>query len=162
MYELGKKLQEKREELGVSIEEVAEDLKLKQLQIEAIESGDAKSYKDVFYLKYVLKEYAKYLGLNEDQVIDEFNEYFYTETSKIPIDEIERVSKQRQKEKSREKKINSPYTIEFKKKTKLASIIIVLIILVLISAIVLIYLNSNKENDNYYNDVSYLETSVRK
>lgn len=160
MNELGKKLLEKREELGISIEEVAEDLKLKSAQVEAIESGDIKAFSDVFYLKYILKDYAKYLGLSEDEIVDEFNEYFYTETSKIPIDEIERVSKQRQKEKNREKRITSPYTIENIKKSKVIPIIIGLIIFILILSIVFIYISINQSN-NYYNDLSYLEMDVR-
>ncbi len=160
MNELGKKLSEKREELGISIEEVAEDLKLKSAQVEAIESGDIKAFSDVFYLKYILKDYAKYLGLSEDEIVDEFNEYFYTETSKIPIDEIERVSKQRQKEKNREKRITSPYTIENIKKSKVIPIIIGLIIFILILSIVFIYISINQSN-NYYNDLSYLEMDVR-
>lgn len=160
MNELGKKLSEKREELGISIEEVTEDLKLKPNQVEIIESGDIKSFKDVFYLKHILKEYAKYLGLSEDEIIDEFNEYFYTETSKIPIDEIERVSKQRQKEKSKEKRINSPYTLDNKKKSKMIPIIIGLIIFILILLIIFIYIGINESN-KYYNDLSYLEMDVR-
>ena len=160
MNELGKKLLEKREELGISIEEVAEDLKLKVSQVETIETGDIKAFKDVFYLKYILKDYAKYLGLSEDEIIDEFNEYFYTETSKIPIDEIERVSKQRQKEKSREKRINSPYTLDNKRKSKMIPIIIGLIIFILILSIVFIYVGINESN-KYYNDLSYLEMDVR-
>lgn len=160
MNELGKKLSEKREELGISIEEVAEDLKLKPNQVEIIESGDIKSFKDVFYLKHILKEYAKYLGLSEEEIIDEFNEYFYTETSKIPIDEIERVSKQRQKEKSKEKRIDSPYTLDNKKKSKIIPIIVGLIIFILILLIIFIYVGINESN-KYYNDLSYLEMEVR-
>jgi len=160
LNELGKKLLEKREELGIGIEEVAEDLKLKQVQVEAIESGDISSFKDVFYLKYILKEYAKYLGLVENEIVDEFNEYFYTETSKIPIDEIERVSKQRQKEKNREKRVTSPYTIGDIKKSKIIPIIIGLIIFILVLSIILIY-TSIKQSSSYYNDLSYLEMDVR-
>ena len=41
MKEIGRKLKEAREEIGVSIEEVAEDLKLRPAQIENIENGDS-------------------------------------------------------------------------------------------------------------------------
>ena len=40
MKEIGAKLKEAREEMGVSVEEVAEDLKLRPSQIENIEEGN--------------------------------------------------------------------------------------------------------------------------
>ena len=52
MKEIGEKLKEARESIGVSTTEVAEDLKLEKEQIENIENGNVESFKDVFYLKY--------------------------------------------------------------------------------------------------------------
>ena len=52
MKEIGEKLKEARENMGVSIEEVAEDLKIRPTQIENIEAGNSEAFEDVFYLKY--------------------------------------------------------------------------------------------------------------
>ena len=110
MKEIGEKLKSARESIGVSIEEVAEDLKLRPSQIENIESGNSEAFKDMFYLKYFIRDYAKYLGLNKEDLVDEFNEYLFDYTSRLSLDDI----KQAKKTKSENKKIKSPYTIERK------------------------------------------------
>ena len=74
MKEIGEALKEQRESIGVTIEEAAVDLKLKESQIEAIENGDKDAFPDVFYLKYFIRDYSKYLGLNYEDMIDELNE----------------------------------------------------------------------------------------
>ena len=118
MKEIGEKLKAAREEHGVSVDEAAEDLNLRASQIENIEKGNLKVFKDVFYLKSFIRSYAKYLGLDEDAIMDEFNEYFFEETSKIPIAEIEKASRAKEKEKASDKKVASPYTVDDKRKSK--------------------------------------------
>ena len=95
MKNIGLKLKKKREENALSSEEVAEDLKMRPAQIASIEEGRKEDFKDVFYLKYFIRDYAKYLGLDSDKILDEFNEYLFDETSKIPIDIIEQAKKQK-------------------------------------------------------------------
>ncbi len=150
MKEIGEKLKIAREEQGVSIEEAASDLNLRASQIENIEEGNLKAFKDVFYLKYFIRDYAKYLGLNEEDIIDEFNEYFFDATSKIPIKEIEKASVQ--KKKMDREKIVSPYTYTEKPKSKLIPIIVGLIIALLVVLIVYIvitkYVNPLDENND--------------
>lgn len=152
MKEIGEQLKAAREEHGVSIEEAASDLNLRAQQIENIEKGNLKVFKDVFYLKSFIRGYAKYLGLDEEKIMDEFNEYFFEETSKIPIAEIEKASKKKQKEKANEQKVVSPYTMEEKPKSKFIMIIVGLIILLLIFLIGYIvvtqYINPNDEEQN--------------
>ena len=132
MKEIGEKLKAAREEHGVSVDEAAEDLNLRASQIENIEKGNLKVFKDVFYLKSFIRSYAKYLGLDEDAIMDEFNEYFFEETSKIPIAEIEKASRAKEKEKASDKKVASPYTVDDKPKSKVPAIIVTLIILLLL------------------------------
>ena len=91
MKNIGLKLKDKREENGLSIEEVAEDLKMRPSQISSIEEGKTEDFKDVFYLKYFIRDYAKYLGLDSERILDEFNEYLFDMTSKIPIELIMRI-----------------------------------------------------------------------
>lgn len=158
MKEIGEELKAAREEHGVSVEEAAEDLNLRASQIENIEQGNLKVFKDVFYLKSFIRGYAKYLGLDEEKIIDEFNEYFYEETSKIPIAEIEKASKEKEKEKQGEKKVVSPYTAIDKSKSKVVPIIVSLIIILLIVLIGYIavteYVIPKDDNDA----ISYLES----
>lgn len=158
MKEIGEELKSAREEHGVSVEEAAEDLNLRVSQIENIEAGNLKVFKDVFYLKCFIRDYAKYLGLDEEKIMDEFNEFFFEETSKIPIAEIEKASKEKQKEQKLEKKVVSPYTMEEKKSSKLVPIIVTLIILLLVFLISYLiiseYINPKEEQEN---NITYLE-----
>lgn len=143
MKEIGEVLKESREQNGVSIEEAAEDLNYKVSQLEVIESGNYKTFKDIFLLKCMITDYAKYLGLNSEQIIDEFNEYVFESTSKIPIDDIEKASKAKEKE----DKIASPYTKEEKEKSKLP-LILIIILVVLIAVFVGVTAYNNSKNSN--------------
>jgi cytoskeletal protein RodZ len=114
MKEIGEKLKEARENMGISMEEVSSDLNVNIKQIENIESGNMEAFKDIFYLKYFIRDYAKYLGLNKEDLVDEFNEYLFDYTSKLSLDEIKKAQKEEKKDKI-EKKIKSPYTVERKR-----------------------------------------------
>ena len=132
MKEIGTKLKEARESIGVSIEEAAEDLKLKVSQIENLEA-----FQDVFYLKYFIKDYAKYLGLKHEDLVDEFNEYLFDYTSKISIEDVKK--KQDTIEEPKDV-VHSPYTKKLKEPFKITSIIpyiIIVIIAIIIAFIVL-------------------------
>ena len=89
MKEIGQKLILKREENGVSLEEAASDLKMRVSQLESIEEGQKDDFKDVFSLKYFIRDYAKYLGLDGEAMLDDFNEYLFEQTSKISLEDIE-------------------------------------------------------------------------
>ena len=71
MKEIGEKLKETRESMGISIEEAAEDLKLKPSQLENIEDGNREAFDDIFYLKYFIRDYSKYLGLDYEEMVEE-------------------------------------------------------------------------------------------
>ena len=81
-------------------------------------------------------------GEYQEKIMDEFNEFFFEETSKIPIDEIEKASREKQREKSMEKKVVSPYTMSEKPKSKFRSIIVGLIIALLLFLIIYIVITN--------------------
>lgn len=152
MENIGQKLKEKREENSLSIEEVAEDLKMRPTQITSIEEGRKEDFKDVFYLKYFIRDYAKYLGLDSDKILDEFNEYLFDETSKIPIDII----KQAQKEKKEiTEELSSPYTSKEKNKIKIPKLIIGLIIIIVLIIVGYIIASNYKGNDFSNTNITY-------
>ena len=143
MKEIGEALKEQRESIGITIEEAALDLKLKPKQIEDIEAGNKDAFPDVFYLKYFIRDYSKYLGLNYEDMIDDFNEFLFDYTSKISMEEIKKAKKQVEINKSKEeKRIASPYTVERKRKLNIKMIFVYLFIFVLIGGI--IYLGYTK------------------
>ena len=131
MKEIGEKLREARENMGISMDEVSSDLNVNIKQIENIESGNMEAFKDIFYLKYFIRDYAKYLGLNKEDLVDEFNEYLFDYTSKLSLDEIKKAQKEEKKDKI-EKKIKSPYTIERKNGLYIPPILIYILIVILI------------------------------
>ncbi len=150
MKEIGLKLKEKREENGVSIDEVAEDLKLRPSQIQSLEEGKKEDFKDVLFLKYLIRDYAKYLGLNGEELVDEFNEFLFDFTSKIPLEEIEKAKNNNVKEKD----IISPYTV-IKKDKKSLKIGIAIVIVITLFIIGYLVISSQKRNDFNENNVTY-------
>lgn len=108
MKELGEYLKNTRIENGVDLEEAAEDLNMSKDDIENIEEGNVRAFKDILNLKTKMKEYAKYLGLDSESVADEFNDFLFEHTSKINLNDILEAQKKRENE---EKKVVSPYTV---------------------------------------------------
>lgn len=150
MKNIGLKLKYKREENGLSIEEVAEDLKMRPSQISSIEEGKTEDFKDVFYLKYFIRDYAKYLGLDSERILDEFNEYLFDMTSKIPIELI----KEAKKDKNENNDTISPYTKE-SSKIKVPKIIIGLAAIVILIIVGYFIVSNYKGNDFSDNDITY-------
>lgn len=144
MKEIGEKLKVTREEMGISLDEAAEDLKLRPSQLEAIEEGNMDSFKDVFNLKYFIRDYSKYLGLNYEDMIDDFNEYLFDYTSKLSLHDIKKAHTEYNKEQE-ENKIKSPYTMEIKNKKIGLKITVFILVLIIISIIAFIYVQKNKK-----------------
>jgi len=144
MKDIGEKLKEARESIGVSIEEVAEDLKVRASQIENIESGNSDAFKDIFNLKYLIRDYSKYLGLNKEDLVDEFNEYLFDVTSRISLDDIKKAKKDR----SDARRVKSPYTI-FKKHIPIYKILLAFVIIILVGVIFFIVINLNKTDGDF-------------
>ncbi len=145
MKEIGQQLKTARENMSVSIEEVAEDLKVRPTQVENIEAGNSEAFDDVFYLKYFIRDYAKYLGLNKEDLVDEFNEYLFDYTSRLSLDDI----KVAVKEKKPEKAIKSPYTKEKRGKFPILPILVYSLIIVLIGIVIYFIMNISDDSDNF-------------
>ena len=150
MKEIGDSLKEARENIGLSIEEVANDLKLRPSQVENIEAGNVDAFKDIFYLKSLIKEYAKYLGMSYEDMVDEFNEYLFDRTSRISLDDIKKAKKKAQRKEKKEARVASPYTIDRKNISLTKRLVIILMILILIVGSIVTFnmINENKDNEN--------------
>ncbi len=154
MKEIGLKLKLKREENGVSLEEAASDLKMRVSQLQSIEEGKKDDFKDVFSLKYFIRDYAKYLGFNGEEILDEFNEYLFEQTSRISVEEINNAKKEKE---IREKnmKILSPYTVTSKDKRRIYVFICVLAVFTILGIIGYIFVSNHNKNDFVNSKVSY-------
>ena len=142
MKELGEYLKHTRVSNGVSLAEAAEDLELSTSQLENIESGNVRAFKDVYSLKEYIKQYAKYLGLNPDKLVDEFNGFLFEHTSKISLEDIKAAQKKLEED---DNKIKSPYTQEYKNKIGILPFVLgILCVIVLFILIYVIVSSINK------------------
>ncbi len=140
MKELGEYLKKTRIDNGVSIDEAAQDLNIDDFLLESIEEGNTRAFKDVLSMKDRIKEYAKYLGLKPEDVIDEFNDYLFEKTSKISLKDIEEAENGLKNKQDETKKISSPYTlVKPKKKSKKPIIYGILGIALLIIIVLIIF-----------------------
>ena len=144
MKDLGEYLKKVRISNGVSITEACEDLNFSTSQLENIEMGNVKAFKDVYELRNYVNNYAKYLGLDADTIVDEFNGFLFQHTSKISLDDI-REAQNKKEELMKDKKVKSPYTLEYKEKVSLWPVFYITLIVFLLSLIIyLILSNINK------------------
>lgn len=155
MNEIGELLKSTREAAGINLEEASGDLEIKPLILDNIEAGNIGCFKDIFVLKDYIYNYAKYLGLNPDKIIDNFNEYLFEYTSKIPMEDIEKAMEEQQKEETNEMKIVSPYTTTIKKETNKFMIIIYIALAILILLVVILSVRQITINNKASNVISY-------
>ena len=147
MKELGEYLKETRIKHGVSLEEAASDLDVSKVLLENLESANTKAFKDVYDIKKIITEYAKYLGLDEEKVQDEFNNFLFEHTSKISLDDIMEAKKQKEKEELKKKKISSPYTKIYKQKRKKLPIVLGITVFVFFILIAILLIKNRTNQD---------------
>ena len=144
MKELCENLSILRKNNGVSTEEASSDLGVTQIELEALENGNFKVFKDVYDFKSVLINYAKYLGLDTDKINDEFNDFLFEKTSKISKDDIVAMMN---KQENKEERVSSPYTKISKSRYDFAPIVLLVVVLVFISLVVYLILASTKKDE---------------
>lgn len=154
MKDIGSQFEEKRREIGIKLEEAASDLEITVAQLENLEDGNVNAFKDIFFLKELIKKYAIYLNLDDNKIMEEFNDFVFDFTSKIPVEEIEEKVKEivTQNEKETRKKISSPYTRKKVRKAKLRPVYVFTLVTVLLVSITFILLNVflNKQKEINY------------
>lgn len=135
MKDLGEFLRETRIANGVELEEAADDLNIELIELENIEDGNVRAFRDVLSMKDLVRSYAKYLGLDSEKVLDEFNDFLFEHTSKISLEDILEAEQKREEE---EKKIISPYTRVKKRRFGKKTILIAISVFVIFFLIVLL------------------------
>ena len=155
MKELGEYLKRTRISNGVSLTEACEDLEFSTSHLENIESGNVRAFKDVYELKEDIKVYAKYLGLDADKIVDEFNEYVFETTSKIPVKDIEKEIEENTK--GNEEKVFSPYTRHEKKPNNVLYVLVYVLIVILAVFAVFWAVKQITVNTRVASEISYKE-----
>jgi len=163
MKEIGESFKEARETIGISKDEVIKDLNITESQLENLEDGNINAFKDVFFLKEIVKKYAKYLNLDEDSIMDNFNDFMFSYTSKIPVEDIlEQTRELKELEKLKDdNKIVSPYTRK-KKESNLKYVIIysVSVIILIILVVLIVKYVTDKQQMEMINYTNVVERDV--
>ena len=69
MARLGDALRQQREQMGVTLQQAAEDTRIREKFLQAIESGDYQSLPGTVYTKGFLRNYAQYLNLDAEEIL---------------------------------------------------------------------------------------------
>ncbi|MBH0165805.1 DUF4115 domain-containing protein [Fictibacillus sp. 7GRE50] len=92
MTELGKLLKEKREEKGMSLEELQTATKIQKRYLVAIEEGKYEVLPGSFYARAFIKNYCEAVGLHYETIFDEYS-HEIPKSAKEPTTEFEPRSK---------------------------------------------------------------------
>ncbi|GAA0496030.1 helix-turn-helix domain-containing protein [Salinibacillus aidingensis] len=87
--ELGQRLKEAREEKGLSLSDIQEMTKIQRRYLNAIEEGQFNILPGSFYTRAFIREYANTVGLNADQLFEEYE----NELPSPEQEEYERISR---------------------------------------------------------------------
>ena len=79
--EIGKTLKEAREAMGLSLEAVEEETKIRRKYIQALEQEQFQVLPGPIYAKAFLKNYAKFLGVKVEEIMEEYMQQFPEQTA---------------------------------------------------------------------------------
>jgi cytoskeletal protein RodZ len=74
MEEIGRQLQETRERLGLTLEEIERTTRIRKVRLEALERGELDSMPSQAQARGFLRNYAEALGLNAQELLDLYDE----------------------------------------------------------------------------------------
>ena len=153
MNEIGDYLKTERKKNGVSLSEASDDLNIKEALLKAVEDGNSKAFKDIFELKEIVRNYAKYLGLDVDKMLDEFNDFMFEKTSKISLDDIKKAKAKLENREETTTHVSSPYTKIKHTRYDFAPILLLIAILLFISLIVYLFLRIVRVENTVTNEL---------
>ncbi len=79
LKELGSRLKAEREQQGLTVEQMMELTKLSRVNVHAIEDGNKDDFPHPVYAKGFIKNYAKALGLDSEEIGNEFSKFYSVE-----------------------------------------------------------------------------------
>lgn len=124
MASLGQELKRERELRGISLKEIADSTKISLRFLRALEDDQLDMLPGKFFTKGIIRSYAKYLGLEEEAVL---NKYYEDSLEKQEAEAIE-------------KKNKKPLKLIPKDVKKFLQYIILIVILILIALSLYLYL----------------------
>ncbi|SDL20188.1 protein RodZ, contains Xre-like HTH and DUF4115 domains [Maridesulfovibrio ferrireducens] len=132
LKELGSRLKAERERQGLTVEHMMELTKLSRVNVHAIEDGNKKDFPHPVYAKGFIKNYAKALGLDSEEIGNEFSKFYSVDGS---------ADKNIQDPCIDENLARSDYS-DVSTKTSMSSIFLILILIAVLAGLVY-YLHDN-------------------
>ena len=74
MSNVGEQLRRAREARGLTVQQIAEETKLKLVQVEALESGDSSAFPAMVYMRGSLKSYAEVVKIDPTPLLEQLKE----------------------------------------------------------------------------------------
>lgn len=99
--EIGARLKEAREQKNLSLEDLQETTKIQKRYLAAIEEGNFGVLPGKFYAKAFIKEYANAVGLDPNELLDDFEEKPPVQTEELETAEYTRIKQNRDRSQSR-------------------------------------------------------------
>ncbi|MGE6631502.1 helix-turn-helix domain-containing protein [Bacillus sp. NPDC077027] len=96
MTELGKRLIEAREEKGVSLDDLQTATKIQKRYLQAIEQGNYDIIPGKFYVRAFIKQYAEAVGLNAEQLFEEYRKDVPSTYNDEASDKLSNIKPQRE------------------------------------------------------------------
>ncbi|MFN2362671.1 MAG: helix-turn-helix domain-containing protein, partial [Halarsenatibacteraceae bacterium] len=138
---VGKTLKETREEKGITIEEASKETKIRKKYILALENDEFNKITGQVYQKAFLKTYADFLGLDQDNILEEYQ-------LDQQISGVEEESLGRSKRRSKKNKKATFFNLVSRITGKAMIIILIILLLGGIVGYNLIIMDSNNGNNN--------------
>ncbi len=97
MQELGRKLYEERKRQGLSLEHIQDEIKISQIFLKALENGDVEQLPHPVYARGFMQNYARFLGLDWQSMVEEFSKIYYAEENSESLNDLPTVLKEQKK-----------------------------------------------------------------
>ena len=133
MASIGQELKRERELRGISLEEIADTTKINIRFLSALEEDRLDLLPEQFFTRGIIRTYAKYLGLDEQNSLNTYLEGMQIQETQVTSDE--------------EKNPEVSEEAESSPKEKKISLLFALMVLVLIAIIVVMYIVIRKEEN---------------
>jgi len=83
MASIGEQLRSARESKTISLSDAANDVKISKRYLEALEEGNYSVFPAQVYIKGFLSNYAKYLGLDSKNILEQYSKLIIPDSEEI-------------------------------------------------------------------------------
>jgi transcriptional regulator with XRE-family HTH domain len=146
MASIGQEIKRERELRGISLKEIADSTKINIRFLRALEEDRLDMLPEQFFIRGIIRTYAKYLGLDEQSVLNTYLEDLQSNAAQENANE--------------DKKPEPSENSEFSRKEKKISLLSALMVLAIIALIIVLYFVFRR-NETLPQSTPRLESSIQ-